>query len=598
MIKAQRFAMNGAALGPEVTVNTFAGNVQVRSEIAALPDGGFVVVWAATNASNAATDEYDIYVQRFDQNGVKDGTETKVNTYTAGWQTDAFIAALQNGGFVVAWESENQDGSGLGVYAQPFDKDGAPLGSEVQVSTTTLGDQHSPTIAASGDGYLILWTTPDGVYGRTFDVLNAPPIAPAAASVGTLEDTPSTSVAIGASDPEGDPLTYSLKPGSLPQKGSVTFQNDSFTYTPKDDANGPGSFTILISDAGGLSVEQTVSVSIAPVNDAPTGLSLSSTKIKELSAVGATVAPLSATDVDGDPLTYELVDNADGRFSLYGYTLLVRYGVGLDYEQQKTHTVKVKATDPGGLSTETSFVIEVVNVAQETTKGSAVADLIVGGGGRDQLAGGRQNDTIFGGGSLDILRGGSGNDRLDGGLGRDTLYGNTGKDAFLFTTKLGGLERRHAAGFSEERRDLAGERDLQGDRVWLAQDAEGDAGGCVPARGCGAGCGRPDPVRSGERVGVLRPGRHRDGGGCAVCGGGDPEGAHRPRLPGDLSDPGRILGQSESADPRTSPCVAPDPPWTASPTLSPHPEERSQSASRRRNSARAGDELRRPSRPL
>jgi Ca2+-binding RTX toxin-like protein len=139
--------------------------------------------------------------------------------------------------------------------------------------------------------------------------------------------------------------------------------------------------------------------------------------------------------VDGDELTYSLVDDAGGRFLLYNYTLLVRYGVGLDYEQHKTHTVK--ATDPGGLSTEASFVIAVVDVTAETTKGSPEADRIVGGGGRDQLAGGRKDDTIFGGAGSDTLRGASGNDRLDGGLGRDVLYGNTGKDAFLFTTKLG-----------------------------------------------------------------------------------------------------------------------------------------------------------------
>ena len=41
----------------------------------------------------------------------------------------------------------------------------------------------------------------------------------------TMEDTPSSPVAIGASDPEGEPLTYSLKQNDLPQKGSVSFAN-------------------------------------------------------------------------------------------------------------------------------------------------------------------------------------------------------------------------------------------------------------------------------------------------------------------------------------------------------------------------------------
>ena len=51
----------------------------------------------------------------------------------------------------------------------------------------------------------------------------------------------------------------------------------------------------MIADPDGLAFEQTVSVSIAPVNDAPTGLTLTSTKVKELRA-GAAVGALSAKD--------------------------------------------------------------------------------------------------------------------------------------------------------------------------------------------------------------------------------------------------------------------------------------------------------------
>jgi Ca2+-binding RTX toxin-like protein len=434
-IKAQRLAVDGTPLRPELTVGIAAslGSIVDVADIAALPDGGFVVVW---HSDKEVMYDFDIYFQRFDADGNKVGSETKVNTYTLDTQAGASIAALAGGGFVVAWTSAGQDGSGSGVYAQRFDTTGAPVGVEFQVSTTTLGKQYAPSIAASGDDRLILWSMEDGIYGRMFSALNAPPSTSPTASMSTMEDTPSSPVAIGASDPEGEPLTYSLKQSDMPQKGSVSFANGSFTYTPDANANGADAFTLVIADPDGLAFEQTVSVSIAPVNDAPTGLTLTSTKVKELRG-GATVGTLSAKDVDGDKLTYELVDTAGGRFSLDGDKLVVRSGVGLDYEQQRTHTVKVKATDGGELSIVKSFVIKVVNVTPETTTGSPAADVIVGGAGRDTLGGGGGNDRLAGGGERDTLRGGSGQDRLDGGLGRDALYGGSGKDAFLFTTKLG-----------------------------------------------------------------------------------------------------------------------------------------------------------------
>ena len=48
-------------------------------------------------------------------------------------------------------------------------------------------------------------------------------------------------------------------------------QSGTFTYAPALNANGTDSFTILISDGQGGTAEQVVSVTIAPVNDAPDG---------------------------------------------------------------------------------------------------------------------------------------------------------------------------------------------------------------------------------------------------------------------------------------------------------------------------------------
>ena len=113
--------------------------------------------------------------------------------------------------------------------------------------------------------------------------VNDAPIAPPINAVTTNEDTTSALVAIGASDVNGDTLTYSLKSGFAPAKGSVAFSGDNFTYTPNADINGTDTFTIVVSDGQGETAEQVVSVAINPVNDAPivTGVPASLAAINE-----------------------------------------------------------------------------------------------------------------------------------------------------------------------------------------------------------------------------------------------------------------------------------------------------------------------------
>jgi hypothetical protein len=113
------------------------------------------------------------------------GPEIPVNTTTAGNQTDAAIARNPDGGFTVVWQSDEQDGDGSGVYARRFDSAGKPLGGEIAVNATTVGNQNSPAIAPDGDGgFTVAWisseyheeeyTTTFTVYARRFDAAGEP----------------------------------------------------------------------------------------------------------------------------------------------------------------------------------------------------------------------------------------------------------------------------------------------------------------------------------------------------------------------------------------------------------------------------------------
>jgi VCBS repeat-containing protein len=76
-------------------------------------------------------------------------------------------------------------------------------------------------------------------------------------------------VLVGDTDPDGDNLTATN--ASDPANGAVTLQsNGSFTYTPDPDFNGTDSFTYQASDGrGNLSPAATVTITVNPVNDAP-----------------------------------------------------------------------------------------------------------------------------------------------------------------------------------------------------------------------------------------------------------------------------------------------------------------------------------------
>ncbi|MBM6580378.1 hypothetical protein ILT44_09325 [Microvirga sp. BT689] len=185
--------------------------------------------------------------------------------------------------------------------------------------------------------------------------------------------------------------------------------------------NGTDTFTIVVSDGNGGSVEQVVNVTIKAVNDTPWDIALSGGQLIENSKAGTSVGKLTGFDVDGDALTFTLLDNAGGRFSFDSATneLKVANDYALNYEQATSHTVRVQVKDSAGTTYEESFNIGVTDDTSENVTGTATSDVISGGAGKD------------------VFNGGLGNDKLAGGLGNDTLTGGKGKDAFVFDSKLG-----------------------------------------------------------------------------------------------------------------------------------------------------------------
>jgi hypothetical protein len=179
-VYGQRYSATGKAAAPkEFLINSHLAGDQSQPAVAALKDGGFVAAWqsAAQDGSGLG-----VYAQRYTSGGGKAGGELRVNTTTAQDQWQPAVAAFSDGGFVVAWTSNAQDGSGKGVYAHAYDAAGKPVDVEFAVNTTTLKDQWQPSAAAfAGGKFVVVWTSVgqdtslEGVYGQRFQMLDVAP---------------------------------------------------------------------------------------------------------------------------------------------------------------------------------------------------------------------------------------------------------------------------------------------------------------------------------------------------------------------------------------------------------------------------------------
>ena len=102
------------AIGGEHTINGSAPWDRSRPGVAGLDDGGFVAVWSST----ASEGNRDVIVQRCGNGGDRSGSETRLSSGSTNQEHGR--VAKRSGGYVVVWESDGQDGSGLGVMGQLY----------------------------------------------------------------------------------------------------------------------------------------------------------------------------------------------------------------------------------------------------------------------------------------------------------------------------------------------------------------------------------------------------------------------------------------------------------------------------------------------
>ena len=151
-VYGQIYSASGRALSDEFRVNTYVTDIQNKPSVAGLSDGGFVVSW---NSQDQDGEDLGIFGQRYDQSGNIKGAEFQINTYTEQNQTTSSVTNLDDGGFVVTWDNNGQD---RGIYGQRYDDAANAVLSEFQISSSTSYFDGSKVANLSDGGFVVTWS--------------------------------------------------------------------------------------------------------------------------------------------------------------------------------------------------------------------------------------------------------------------------------------------------------------------------------------------------------------------------------------------------------------------------------------------------------
>ncbi|MBE3793281.1 tandem-95 repeat protein [Vibrio parahaemolyticus] len=202
-------------------------------------------------------------------------------------------------------------------------------------------------------------------------------------TVSTQEDTVVTiDVLPNDSDVDGDKL--SIQSASVPkEQGTVEVVDGKLVFTPTENFNGDAEITYTVTD-GQLTDEAKVTVTVNPVNDAPTIKADAVESITEDAVSTDTVlATLTVRDTDTpeDQLTVSLENNSNGYFVLVGNEVkLTQAGVDAvnnDELNLKDLTISASVSDGVNPTANDSDSLIVNRVNDAPTVENAIADQVL-----------------------------------------------------------------------------------------------------------------------------------------------------------------------------------------------------------------------------
>jgi len=180
-------------------------------------------------------------------------------------------------------------------------------------------------------------------------------------TVSTNEDEP-ISITLTATDIDSDTFSYSLE--SNTSNGTINLSNDVATYTPTTNWNGTDTFTFNANDGTDDSNTSTVTITVDAVNDVPVAndvtVSMNENKLSGL--YQPVTITLDATDVEGDDLTYSIVDTpSNGTLGSITNNQII-YTPTQDWNGEDTFTYKA---NDGTADSNTATVVVTVSAVND-----------------------------------------------------------------------------------------------------------------------------------------------------------------------------------------------------------------------------------------
>ena len=165
-----------------------------------------------------------------------------------------------------------------------------------------------------------------------------------------------------------DVHTYSIK-AAVGDAELVTINASTGAVTVKNtvnyEAKSSYSFTVKTTDAGGLSAEKAVVITVVDVNEAPVITSATTATVPENNQQTGVIYTATATDVDaGQVLSYSLSGADAAQFSIHSSTGALSFTGKADFESKASYALNIEVSDNASLSllTRQGLVVSVSNV--------------------------------------------------------------------------------------------------------------------------------------------------------------------------------------------------------------------------------------------
>lgn len=161
-VYARRYSSAGISLGDEFRVNTNTTSDQFSPSVSVNEQGDFAISWTSSDGQDGS--DSGVFAKAYSSAGEPTSGEFQVNNLVLGFQLESSVAIDKWGWITVVWQSGSAPLHGDGIYARRFRSDGNPFSVSFLVSATG-GERERPSLGLSEDGNFVIAWNSDGQDG-------------------------------------------------------------------------------------------------------------------------------------------------------------------------------------------------------------------------------------------------------------------------------------------------------------------------------------------------------------------------------------------------------------------------------------------------